>query len=169
MWRRLWRIFLITSVLFWLAIFFLCLIGWPMSHWQSSTTLLATAHASAYLAPGKVELTLHRTSPDRHPERQDQVRVLSHQRYPLFGFERLHVLEYNDDENDYQFVYLDFWALILASGLFSCTLIAALVFRRHRRSPGHCLACSYDLRAHKPGDKCPECGTIMENPAPARV
>ena len=27
--------------------------------------------------------------------------------------------------------------------------------------PGHCLRCSYDLRAHAPGEKCPECGTLI--------
>ena len=25
----------------------------------------------------------------------------------------------------------------------------------------HCTNCGYDLRAHKPGDKCPECGKAM--------
>jgi hypothetical protein len=36
---------------------------------------------------------------------------------------------------------------------------------RHRHPPGHCQKCGFDLRAHKPGEKCPECGTIV--PAPA--
>ncbi len=34
-----------------------------------------------------------------------------------------------------------------------------------RRPPGLCVKCGYDLGAHKPGDKCPECGT----PVPAQV
>ena len=33
--------------------------------------------------------------------------------------------------------------------------------RRNRHIAGLCPKCSYDLRAHKPGDKCPECGTIV--------
>src|SRR5262249_32279625 len=28
-----------------------------------------------------------------------------------------------------------------------------------RRAQSQCVQCSYDLRAHKAGDKCPECGT----------
>lgn len=37
-------------------------------------------------------------------------------------------------------------------------------FRKSRRvKAGLCPTCSYDLRAHKPGDKCPECGTGVES------
>ncbi len=36
------------------------------------------------------------------------------------------------------------------------------LFRRWRRpKTGCCPACGYDLRAHKPGDRCPECGTAV--------
>jgi hypothetical protein len=28
-----------------------------------------------------------------------------------------------------------------------------------------CLTCGYDLRAHKPGDRCPECGKTVPNPS----
>jgi hypothetical protein len=31
--------------------------------------------------------------------------------------------------------------------------------RRYER--GLCVHCAYDLRAHKPGEKCPECGTVI--------
>jgi hypothetical protein len=30
---------------------------------------------------------------------------------------------------------------------------------RHRHTPGLCPTCSYDLRAHSAGSRCPECGT----------
>lgn len=39
-----------------------------------------------------------------------------------------------------------------------------VVIVRRRRTRGLCEACGYDLRAHKPGDRCPECGT----PVPAK-
>jgi len=32
---------------------------------------------------------------------------------------------------------------------------------RRLRLVGLCPNCSYDLRAHKPGDRCPECGTAI--------
>jgi hypothetical protein len=31
---------------------------------------------------------------------------------------------------------------------------------------GKCPTCSYDLRAHRPGDKCPECGAVIAIPNP---
>jgi hypothetical protein len=45
----------------------------------------------------------------------------------------------------------------------------AIWIRRRRNASrqaimGHCAACSYDLRAHRPGDKCPECGALVPPP-----
>lgn len=36
--------------------------------------------------------------------------------------------------------------------------------RYQRWKTNHCITCNYDLRAHKPGDKCPECGTPVPEP-----
>jgi hypothetical protein len=33
--------------------------------------------------------------------------------------------------------------------------------RRRRPPPGHCRKCGYDLRAHRAGERCPECGTVI--------
>jgi len=44
-------------------------------------------------------------------------------------------------------------------------LYRAATRRRHRRQ-GLCPTCSYDLRAHHPGQKCPECGTPIPQPPP---
>ena len=42
--------------------------------------------------------------------------------------------------------------------------LSFLCHRRRRKEArvGHCPSCSYDLRAHHPGDKCPECGRVIE-------
>jgi hypothetical protein len=56
--------------------------------------------------------------------------------------------------------------LVLASpfALISTKRITRLLRKRSRRKRGRCSACGYDLRAHKSGDRCPECGT----PIPAK-
>jgi hypothetical protein len=48
-------------------------------------------------------------------------------------------------------------------------LLPLLLFlRRSRRpAPGFCSTCGYDLRAHHPGEKCPECGTVIPEKKPA--
>jgi rubrerythrin len=40
--------------------------------------------------------------------------------------------------------------------------------RRARMDPGKqpCPTCGFDLRAHSPGDKCPECGTPKSDAFP---
>jgi hypothetical protein len=39
--------------------------------------------------------------------------------------------------------------------------------RRRQICPGTCPSCHYDLRAHAPGQKCPECGTVIEAALPS--
>ena len=54
--------------------------------------------------------------------------------------------------------------------LFSIVpLLAFRSIRRRRRLArvGHCSNCGYNLCAHKPGDKCPECGTPVAPAAAA--
>ena len=66
------------------------------------------------------------------------------------------------------------WELIFpcsALWLLSATL-TAIFFRsyfhdRRRHQPGHCPQCSYDVRAHHPGRKCPECGSPIPLPPPS--
>jgi len=52
----------------------------------------------------------------------------------------------------------------IVAGLSAAYVILRRPFKRSRR-PGQCGKCQYDLRAHKPGDKCPECGTPIPSPA----
>jgi len=52
----------------------------------------------------------------------------------------------------YPFALLCIWPLL--------DIVLALL-RRRRTLETACPICSYDLRAHHPGDKCPECGTLI--------
>jgi predicted RNA-binding Zn-ribbon protein involved in translation (DUF1610 family) len=49
------------------------------------------------------------------------------------------------------------WSLLMTSGALLCYLMHIKV--RPKRHAHLCHSCGYDLRAHHPGQKCPECGT----------
>ena len=85
---------------------------------------------------------------------------------PLVPSWDYHVAQNVIDPNDsLSYFLLPAWIILVPLGLLA---IAAAVFelrywrRRVRsRTVGLCPTCSYDLRAHAPGDKCPECGTFI--------
>ena len=66
---------------------------------------------------------------------------------------------------------LPHWAIALLIGsplLFAaCRSQIRRRRRRRRERRGQCASCGYDLRAHNPGDKCPECGTAKPAPPTA--
>ena len=51
--------------------------------------------------------------------------------------------------------------LFLLFAIASALALRATLRRRREKRLGLCPVCSYDLRAHRPGDKCPECGTTF--------
>ena len=54
-----------------------------------------------------------------------------------------------------------------ASSLLPLAFYIHYRLRDRPPAPGLCPKCSYDLRAHRPGQKCPECGTpIPQTPSP---
>jgi hypothetical protein len=60
------------------------------------------------------------------------------------------------------------WALLILFSIYPCW--RAITFFRKRRYPLiGCIKCHYDLRAHHPSDKCPECGTLIPAPPPATI
>ena len=87
-------------------------------------------------------------------------------RYPASSIYRCFVLAgcgywslsdgYGQDEID---IYIPFWAV----GAVYVLLVGGVCLRRRRRIKramrNICLKCGYDLRAHRPGQRCPECGT----------
>jgi hypothetical protein len=57
---------------------------------------------------------------------------------------------------------ISYWPLI-----FLFLIISSVLIKRYLRAippEGHCTTCNYDLRAHHPGQKCPECGTPIPTP-----
>ena len=59
------------------------------------------------------------------------------------------------------------WLLITLSTGLACWLIALLAACTRKKPlpafPPLCPTCAYDLRAHSPGNKCPECGTPISD------
>src|SRR5262249_15968855 len=55
-----------------------------------------------------------------------------------------------------------FWLLIALTLSPTAAYILNSLRRHHRQSHAFCSKCSYDVRAHKAGDKCPECGSPIE-------
>jgi hypothetical protein len=70
--------------------------------------------------------------------------------------------EYIPPEMFGDWYHIPYWMLALT---FEPLPVIGFFFFRHwrregyRRSHGLCLICGYDLRAHQPGQRCPECGT----------
>lgn len=60
-------------------------------------------------------------------------------------------------------VVLPFWPVSLLFAFLMVRRIFRYLRVRNRVVSRLCMVCSYDLRAHHPGNKCPECGTL--NPA----
>ena len=56
--------------------------------------------------------------------------------------------------------YAPFIALLVSSAILVHWRLQALKLRRQNRE-GLCPNCEYDLRAHRPGQRCPECGTFI--------
>lgn len=52
---------------------------------------------------------------------------------------------------------VSYWPFITI--FFSIALLSFRHYQRITQSIGRCEICGYDLRAHQPGQRCPECGT----------
>jgi hypothetical protein len=73
--------------------------------------------------------------------------------------------------HDYHHVSPSFWeirfryrTLVIVTAFlpiagFAWIYLSKYSHRRREQNQGLCLTCGYDLRAHVPGQRCPECGT----------
>ncbi len=58
------------------------------------------------------------------------------------------------------FVVVRLWLLFIPLAIFPLWWMIRRI-RRGKFGPGCCRKCGYDLRAHKSGAACPECGTVI--------
>jgi hypothetical protein len=88
--------------------------------------------------------------------------AISSERFSLSGFE----IRQNDTAG-LRVVVIRYWlpVVLLSIPLLTFCGVRMVRFLRHRsrRIAGLCPTCHYDLRAHKPGDRCPECGTPIRD------
>jgi len=84
--------------------------------------------------------------------------IVTHDWY-LFGW-RTYSLGGATKHSDYwiNLSFVPFIALLASSAILYHWRRQTLKLR-HQKRQGLCPACSYDLRAHHPGQRCPECGT----------
>jgi hypothetical protein len=61
-------------------------------------------------------------------------------------------------------LYIHYWLPILMILISEGFLWRRQVKLENYSGTYLCRQCGYDLRAHKPGDKCPECGTVIPKP-----
>jgi len=70
---------------------------------------------------------------------------------------------YNYDRS----ITIPYWFPLLFCSLFPTYWLYRRLRPRPTDLPDHCQKCGYDLRAHNPGTKCPECGTpVPASPSP---
>jgi len=70
--------------------------------------------------------------------------------------------------NEWRYTGVPYWLPLLLMSIIPIwwgTLFSTRRQRNRRVRLGLCLTCGCDLRAHKPGERCPECGT----PIPSTV
>jgi hypothetical protein len=57
-------------------------------------------------------------------------------------------------------IYVPDWIFVLIFVTFPARSLIEFL-RQRKLQPGLCATCRYDLRAHEPGERCPEYGTVI--------
>jgi hypothetical protein len=61
------------------------------------------------------------------------------------------------------------WIFLLLFAFIPNLYLIAILRRRSRCWRSLCVTCGYDLRVHKPGERCPECGTLIPDSQAATI
>jgi hypothetical protein len=94
---------------------------------------------------------------------------LSAEAYPAWnflGFSYAWTNPFPPDRLGYHVFLIPHWFLSLLCLMPPAFWCRARLATRRPPAANCCAVCRYDLRAHKPGDKCPECGTLVPSPPP---
>jgi len=78
-----------------------------------------------------------------------------HEKYVAWG------LNGSKSNYDYQMATVPLWFLLLLSLILPIRWLWLTFRRRKAIDERLCESCRYDLRAHLPGQRCPECGTVI--------
>ncbi len=183
---RFFRILRRIALLMASSLLLICIIFWVSSFFRSGGVRLGSSHGELSLESERGLLRIASVSgnvPPRgiHPYDIGKSNFL-HQRFayavkktgvpaplPQIGIAWRSSLQAYDAPDSYPAfeLFIPYWILALLPAM----AIGILLLKgRHRRLPAPgailCSTCSYDLRAHSPGQKCPECGTPI--PAPSK-
>jgi hypothetical protein len=122
-------------------------------------SLADTDHASSLAMKPKPGWRHFRGSPEILAD-LDRGAPLDVFRVYRFGFGAWHAFEgTNVAWRNWGFI-LPYWFLVVTTAVLPVKWVARRYWPRHR-SRHVCVKCGYDLRAHKEGDRCPECGTSV--------
>ena len=178
------RFFFISALFF--AFCLLCVaILWPMSYYREADARYTTANRDTYHITGaKGRLYVHYQPDMRWDDPNVEFAAPKLNRQDNWSWSYLTwFTPYDPDVNDETVTTLGiFWVhqwnetilgIPFSYLAFLFSMVPALVFffQRQRTAfcKGCCPHCSYDLRAHKPGDKCPECGTVISSTKDAKA
>jgi hypothetical protein len=174
MWRRSLQILIRLFTLLSLLLFIATLVLWLRSYWredvaktggpwsmESSLGSITICHNKDLFPAGPV-WTSRAITPTWDAVRQ---RGLGFHYQTVKAEIATHRMRDTGIEKHYWRLYhtlaIPYWALTL---LFAGLPALWLFQHRRRPQPGLCPTCHYDLRAHTPGQKCPECGTRIQSP-----
>jgi hypothetical protein len=154
------------------------LIAWPVSfhdprrgiRWVSTPRDISPAESRKYIiymSEGKMWVMRITSCSGVHGQPSD-VAYSFFKNNPVhvgpYGLSTSHIDSFGSPQDSFvTCLFVPIWFIAVIALFVPATWVISRLQRR-RVPPGHCPTCRYDLRAHAPGQKCPECGTVIQTP-----